>query len=117
MMNRSLFALVFFTTLACQTHQTDRPPAGPGPAPPPTSTQPIPPGAGPGGCVTAGCSGTACVAPDHPLATGEMATTCEFKPEYACYEQASCDKQADGACGWTQTPELQACLANPPAPQ
>jgi hypothetical protein len=43
-----------------------------------------------------------------------MVTTCEFRPEYACYRDATCERQADGTCGWTETPELTACLANPP---
>jgi hypothetical protein len=42
-----------------------------------------------------------------------MASTCEWLPEYACYKTATCEKQADGKCGWTQTPTLTACLANP----
>jgi hypothetical protein len=44
----------------------------------------------------------------------EMATTCEFKAAYACYATATCARQADSACGWSQTAELTACLANPP---
>jgi hypothetical protein len=44
-----------------------------------------------------------------------MVTTCEMKPEYACYQNATCERQGDGKCGWTQTPDLTKCLANPPA--
>ena len=55
------------------------------------------------GCVITGCSGQIC-------ADQEMATTCEFRPEYACYENAVCERQAGGECGWTQTAELIACL-------
>jgi hypothetical protein len=62
-----------------------------------------------GGCVKSGCSGTQCVEPGK-----EMVTTCEFKPEYACYGSAVCERQPGGACAFTQTPELTACLANPP---
>lgn len=61
-------------------------------------------------CVKTGCSGTVCAEPGN-----EVVTTCEFKPEYACYRDATCERQADGTCGWTQTPALAACLANPPA--
>jgi len=43
-----------------------------------------------------------------------MVTTCEMKPEYACYQNATCERQGDGKCGWTQTPDLTKCLANPP---
>lgn len=59
------------------------------------------------GCVRAGCSGQLCV----PASQGGMMTTCEFRPEYACYQQATCALQANGQCGFTQTPELQTCLA------
>jgi hypothetical protein len=63
-----------------------------------------------GDCVKSGCSGTLCVEPGK-----EVVTTCEFKPEYACYRDATCERQADGSCGWTKTPALDACLAHPPA--
>ena len=66
-------------------------------------------GGGGGGCIKTGCSGTVCAE-----AGNDVMTTCEFKPEYACYQQATCEKQADGKCGWTQTDTLKACLANPP---
>jgi hypothetical protein len=62
-----------------------------------------------GGCVKTGCSGTLCAETGN-----DLVTTCEFRPEYACYGDASCERQPDGACGWTQTPELARCLANPP---
>lgn len=60
-------------------------------------------------CVPTGCSGTVCAE-----AGNDIATTCEYRPEYACYRSAQCEPQADGKCGWTQTAELAACLANPP---
>ncbi len=63
------------------------------------------------GCAVAGCSGQLCVSAGE--AEG-IITTCEFKAEYACYREASCEPQADGKCGWTQTAELKRCLANPP---
>jgi eight-cysteine-cluster-containing protein len=58
-------------------------------------------------CMIGGCSGQLCVSADiePPI------TTCEFRPEYACYESADCTAQADGHCGWTLTPELMECLA------
>jgi eight-cysteine-cluster-containing protein len=65
-----------------------------------------------GDCLKTGCSGTICAEPGN-----DVMTTCEYKAEYACYQTASCVRQADGNCGWTQTPELQACLANPPPAQ
>jgi hypothetical protein len=74
----------------------------PAPAPPPT------PVAG-GECEVGGCSGTACTEPGR-----QVMTTCEYRAEYACYQSASCERQTDGTCGWTQSPDLVACLANPP---
>ena len=58
-------------------------------------------------CVVTGCSGQVC-------ADREVVTTCEWRPEYACYRMATCERQPTGQCGWTQTPELRRCLANPP---
>lgn len=57
-------------------------------------------------CQVAGCSGQACAN------TPNVVTTCDFRPEYACYRQATCESQATGHCGWTQTPALLQCLAN-----
>jgi len=63
------------------------------------------------GCAVAGCSGQLCVSADE---AGTIVTTCEYRAEYACYAEASCEPQADGQCGWTSSPELQRCLVNPP---
>lgn len=60
-------------------------------------------------CVRGGCSGELC-----EEAEAGTVTTCEFKPEHACYREAACARQADGACGWTTTDALTACLADPP---
>lgn len=61
-------------------------------------------------CKPTGCSGIVC-------SDEEVMTTCEFKPEYACYKDQTCTRQDDGECGWTKTPELDACLADPPPVQ
>ena len=63
------------------------------------------------GCYIGGCSGQICS--DEPGA----ASTCEFRAEYSCYKTAKCERQAAGECGWTETPTLKMCLANPPALQ
>lgn len=60
-------------------------------------------------CVPGGCSGQVCIEQGE-----EVITTCEMRPEYACYRDAACERQPDGQCGWTPTPALQQCLANPP---
>ena len=61
----------------------------------------------PAACIKTGCGGTLCTDQD-------MMSTCEYRPEHACYQDAVCERQSDGTCGWTETPELAACLANPP---
>ena len=75
----------------------------------PSPSEPAPPPATAGACVKTGCSGTVCAEPGK-----EVMTTCEFKAEYACYRDATCERQSDGSCGWTQTQALTACLASPP---
>ena len=57
------------------------------------------------GCFVGGCSGQVCS--DDP----EVITTCEWREEYQCYRTATCERQADGECGWTETDELLECLA------
>lgn len=60
-----------------------------------------------GGCMVGGCSGQLCV---DAKTGGDMVTTCEYREEYACYQGATCERQATGQCGWTQTKELSQCL-------
>jgi len=56
-------------------------------------------------CTVDGCSDELCVE-----AGNDVASTCEWREEYACYRSAVCERQADGNCGWTSTPELTRCL-------
>lgn len=65
----------------------------------PTDTQ--------GKCYIGGCSSQLCT--DAP----DALSTCEYKPEYSCYKSATCERQSNGACGWTETIELTSCLAHP----
>lgn len=58
-------------------------------------------------CYVGGCSGQICSENEGVI------STCEWREEYACYRTATCEVQADGNCGWTQSAELQACLATP----
>jgi hypothetical protein len=58
-------------------------------------------------CKRTGCSNQIC-------ADADVITTCEYRPEYACYEKARCERQANGECGWTLTKTLEQCLANIP---
>ena len=54
-------------------------------------------------CKISGCSGEIC-------ADTSRVSACVYRPEYACYRAAKCERQADGKCGFTQTKELQACV-------
>lgn len=63
-------------------------------------------------CMVSGCSGELCA--DEP-----RVSPCIWHDAYVCYRTATCERQGDGACGWTPTAELDACLASygAPAPQ
>ncbi len=54
-------------------------------------------------CFKTGCSGQVC-------ADEEVVTTCEWRAEYECYKTAKCERQSNGKCGFTETPELRRCL-------
>lgn len=60
------------------------------------------------GCAIGGCSAQLC---GEEGEIENVATTCEWQPQYACYQNATCERQADGQCGWTETTELQQCLS------
>lgn len=68
------------------------------PVPPP----PLP--VKPAACYKGGCSGQICSDRQDVL------STCEFRQEYTCYQTAICERQKSGECGWTKTPQLEACL-------
>ena len=57
-------------------------------------------------CYVGGCSSQVCSDREGVI------TTCEWREEYACYQTATCEVQETGECGWTQTEELNSCLAN-----
>ena len=54
-------------------------------------------------CKKTGCSSQVCSDED-------VMTTCEWSPQYECYKKATCTRQKNGQCGFTQTPELLKCL-------
>jgi hypothetical protein len=54
-------------------------------------------------CIKTGCSQQIC-------ADEEVVTTCEYRSEYECYRTARCERQSNGECGFTKTPELTRCL-------
>ena len=56
-------------------------------------------------CLVTGCSA-------HVCAPQQVITTCEFLPEYACYQDediTTCGCHA-GRCGWDPTPQLAQCI-------
>lgn len=57
-------------------------------------------------CQPTGCSGEVCAPAGSPIVT-----PCVWRPEFACYQRLGrCELQDTVSCGWTPTPELQACL-------
>jgi hypothetical protein len=54
-------------------------------------------------CVVSGCSGQIC-------ALQPLFSTCEWRPEYACFAGATCAPQPGGGCGWNMTEALRSCL-------
>ncbi len=68
--------------------------------PNPVSNTPVPKA-----CRVSGCNGEICSDQD-------VVSTCMFRPEYACYQQARCERQSNGECGFTPSPALAACINN-----
>lgn len=58
-------------------------------------------------CKVGGCSGQLCVDATSP----DIASTCEWREEYACYKDSKCGVQADGTCGWSSATTLNQCIA------
>lgn len=56
-------------------------------------------------CYVGGCSGEICS--DSSTAV----SNCTYTASYACYKNARCEPQANGACGWTMDSSLMQCLA------
>lgn len=109
-----LFAITFF--LSFVTAQRRQPPAGAEIVPEAEITFPGPsqtPGesgksqVGPG-CAVGGCSSELCLEESQK---DKVVSTCILRPEYVCYKTATCEKQANGRCGWTQSQELVSCLS------
>lgn len=57
-----------------------------------------------GKCYIGGCSSQICS--DQK----DMASTCEYREEYMCYKSATCERQTNGSCGWSQTASLTMCI-------
>lgn len=56
-------------------------------------------------CVATGCGGEVCS--DRPVVTA-----CVAQPWHACFDSATCQRQAAGSCGWTPSVESAECLAS-----
>lgn len=56
-------------------------------------------------CYVSGCAAELCS--DRP----DLVSPCIWRDAFACFRDATCARQPSGACGWTPTPELGACLA------
>ena len=67
-------------------------------------------------CVAGGgCGSHLCLSKEEIETT---MSTCEWRDSYGCYPKFSkCELQADGNCGWTQTPELQSCIEDANSPK
>ena len=61
------------------------------------------------GCAVGGCSSQIC---GEAGEVEDIATTCEWREEYACYAAARCEKQLGGRCGWTATDGYNQCIAD-----
>jgi hypothetical protein len=55
-------------------------------------------------CYKGGCSGEVC------SSNPEQVSPCIYKPEFECFDQAVCEPQFNGQCGFTTTVELILCL-------
>lgn len=57
-------------------------------------------------CFVGGCSNEIC------SERNDVVSTCIWREEFACYQKAVCERQTSGSCGWTKSPELNACLTS-----
>jgi hypothetical protein len=63
-------------------------------------------------CVRTGCHDQQCVDASFNLpALNIVPEECPWQAEFACYQQAKCEVQVTGQCGFTQTSELASCVA------
>lgn len=58
-------------------------------------------------CVRTGCNSEFCVEKGR-----EIKSPCVWKEKYTCYQNAQCELQKNGKCGFTPTEELINCLRN-----
>lgn len=58
-------------------------------------------------CQVGGCSGEIC----EEVHGEPIMGNCIWAEHFACFKTARCEVQKNGACGWTQTVELEKCIA------
>ncbi|OGD04260.1 hypothetical protein A3E17_02320 [Candidatus Amesbacteria bacterium RIFCSPHIGHO2_12_FULL_48_14] len=61
-------------------------------------------------CKISGCSSELCIDASSP----DIGSVCIYRNEYSCYRFSACEKQSNGQCAWTQTPQYLFCLNNLP---
>lgn len=71
----------------------------------PVTPSPLEPIVASKACYVGGCSGQVCSSEEGVI------TNCLYQEAYACYQQATCERQTTGECGWTLSPTLLACIA------
>lgn len=57
-------------------------------------------------CYRGGCSNELCSDQQG------LISTCIWRPEYACYQAATCERQSDGQCGFTQDEAYETCMSD-----
>jgi eight-cysteine-cluster-containing protein len=57
-------------------------------------------------CRHSGCSGERCLGPEAE----DVVTPCVVRPEYACLHHTTCEPQADGFCGFSESASYLACI-------
>ncbi len=55
-------------------------------------------------CVVSGCNGELCIEKG-----AQLSSSCEYKNYYVCYNSTVCERQANGECGFTETPDFIEC--------
>ena len=98
----SLIGIVGYLILTQSTKQT--PTSPPTPTPAPTEESTVPNRVVKDGCVITGCSGEVCAEEPHNLDCAIVI------PPDSCYLNATCERQVNGECDWTQTEELKSCI-------
>lgn len=112
---KRLHAIALLLLVGCHAQSASTAPSSePAPGGEDTSAQAptddAPPVQGTPACVRGGCSGELCLPEGE-----ERMSPCVMRPEFACYREATCERQDDGQCGFTPTASLASCLANPPS--